>query len=90
MKPEEPKAITDLDRPDPAPLDPHTGLAARDAHAHVWPGLKVVFGDEWRERAAPACVHAFLAWIDTNPNADYGAYDGLRDELSPAERGLVF
>jgi hypothetical protein len=33
-------------------LEPHPGLARRNAHAHAWLGLKVIFGDDWRERAA--------------------------------------
>ena len=27
-------------------LAPHEGLAKRNAHAHVWLGLKVIFGDD--------------------------------------------
>ena len=68
-------------------LEPHPGLARRNAHAHVWLGLKVIFGDDWRDRAAPASVHAFLAWMDDNPNADYDDYLGPREELSAEARG---
>ena len=71
-------------------LEPHPGLARRNAHAHVWLGLKVIFGDDWRERAAPAGVHAFLGWMDANPNADYEEYAGPRDELTAGERGELF
>ena len=94
VQPEELKAITAqvrevADRIQPL-LDPHPGLAARNAHAHVWLGLKVVFGEEWRERAAPASVRTFLAWIDAHPNTDYDGYAGPREELSPEERGSLF
>ena len=71
-------------------LEPHPGLAKRNAHAHVWLGLKVIFGDDWRERAAPAGVHAFLDWMDANPNAEYEEYAGPRDELTAGERGELF
>ena len=71
-------------------LEPHPGLAKRNGHAHVWLGLKVIFGDDWRERAAPAGVHAFLGWMDANPNADYEEYAGPRDELTAGERGELF
>ena len=71
-------------------LEPHPGLARRNAYAHVWLGLKVVFGEEWRERAAPASVLAFLEWMDANPNADYEEYAGPREELTAGERGELF
>ena len=71
-------------------LDPHPGLARRNAHAHVWLGLKVTFGEDWRERTAPASVLAFLEWIDANPNADYDEYAGPRDRLTAEERGELF
>ena len=71
-------------------LEPHPGLAKRNAHAHVWLGLKVIFGDDWRERAAPASVLAFLAWMDANPNADYDESAGPREELTAGERGELF
>ena len=71
-------------------LEPHPGLVRRNAHAHVWLGLKLIFGDQWRERAAPASVHAFLAWIDAHPNADSGDYRGPREELSAEARGELW
>ena len=71
-------------------LEPHPGLARRNAYAHVWLGLKVVFGEEWRERTSPASVHAFLDWMDANPNADYDAYEGPREVLTAEERGELF
>jgi hypothetical protein len=71
-------------------LEPHPGLARRNAHAHAWLGLKVIFGDDWRERAAPESVFAFLAWMDANPNADYGDYPGPREELSAEARGELW
>jgi hypothetical protein len=71
-------------------LEPHPGLARRNAHAHVRLGLKVIFGDDWRDRAAPASVRAFLGWMDANPNADYDDYAGPRDELTAGERGELF
>ncbi len=71
-------------------LEPHPGLQHRNAHAHVWLGLKLVFGNDWRERVMPASVRAFLSWMESNPNADYGAYDGPRDELSAEARGALW
>jgi hypothetical protein len=71
-------------------LEPHPGLARRNAHAHVWLGLKVVFGEEWRECTSPASVHAFLDWMDANPNADYDEYAGPREVLTAEERGELF
>lgn len=71
-------------------LEPHPGMAQRNAHAHVWLGLKVTFGEEWRERTAPSSVHAFLGWIDGNPNADYEDYRGPREELTAEARGELF
>jgi hypothetical protein len=56
----------------------------------VWLGLKVIFGEDWRDRAAPASVHAFLAWMDANPNADYDDYRGPREELSAEARGELW
>jgi hypothetical protein len=57
-------------------LVPHPPLAQRNAFAHIWLGIRVTFGDDWRERADPASVHAFLEWIAGEPNADYGDYSG--------------
>ena len=71
-------------------LEPHPGLARRNAHAHVWLGLKVIFGDDWRERAAPGSVQALLAWIEAHPNADYDAYGGPREELNAEARGELW
>ena len=71
-------------------LEPHPGLARRNAHAHVWLGLKAIFGDDWRERAAPTSVHAFLAWMDANPNAEYDQYRGPREELGAEARGELW
>jgi hypothetical protein len=71
-------------------LEPHPGLARRNAHAHVWLGLKLTFGEDWRERTAPTSVHAFLDWMDANPNADYGDYRGPREELSAHARGELW
>jgi hypothetical protein len=94
VRPDELAAVNDrvravADRIQPL-LEPHPGLARRNAHAHVWLGLKVIFGDDWRERAAPASVHVFLAWMDANPNADYGEYCGPRDELGAEARGELW
>jgi hypothetical protein len=50
----------------------------------------VIFGDDWRERAAPASVLAFIAWMDAHPNADYEAYDGSREQLSAEARGELW
>ena len=71
-------------------LEPHPGLAQRNAHAHAWLGLKVIFGDDWRERAAPTSVLAFIDWMDGHPNADYEAYDGPREQLSAEARGELW
>ena len=71
-------------------LLPHPGLAQRNAYAHVWLGLKVVFGEDWRERAAPASVHAFLDWMLEHPNNDYDAYGGPIEMLTAEERGELF
>ena len=71
-------------------LEPHPGLARRNAHAHVWLGIKVTFGEDWRERAAPASVHAFLDWMDAHPNAGYGDYRGPREELGAHARGELW
>jgi hypothetical protein len=56
----------------------------------VWLGLKVIFGEEWRERTAPASIRAFLDWMDANPNAEYDDYAGPREELTPEDRGELF
>ena len=69
---------------------PHPGLAQRNAYAHVWLGLKVIFGEEWRERTAPASIRAFLDWMDANPNAEYDDYAGPREELTAEDRGELF
>ena len=71
-------------------LQPHPGLERRNAHAHVWLGIKVRFGDEWRERACLDSVMRFLEWIDAHPNADYEAYEGPVRHRSVEERGLLF
>jgi hypothetical protein len=71
-------------------LEPHPGLARRNAHAHVWLGIKVVFGEDWRARADPVSVGAFLAWMDHHPNADYGDYPGPREQLSAEARGELW
>ncbi len=55
-------------------LEPHPGLAARNAHAHIWLGIKTLFGSSWRERAHAAQVVAFIRWIELNPNAEYAEY----------------
>ena len=94
MRPDELQAVNArvravADRIQPL-LEPHPGLARRNAYAHVWLGLKVTFGDDWRERAAPASVLAFLEWMDANPNADYEEYAGPREELTAGERGELF
>ena len=94
MRPDELQAVNArvravADRIQPL-LEPHPGLAKRNAHAHVWLGLKVIFGDDWRERAAPSSVLAFLGWMDANPNADYEEYMGPREELTAGERGELF
>lgn len=94
MQPDELVAVNDrvrevADRIQPL-LEPHPGLARRNAHAHVWLGLKVTFGDDWRARASPASVHAFLDWMAAHPNLDYGSYAGPRDELSAQARGELW
>jgi hypothetical protein len=71
-------------------LHPHPGLARRNAHAHVWLGIKWRFGEDWRGRACLASVMAFLDWIESNPNADYDDYAGPVTHRSIEERGLLF
>ena len=68
-------------------LDPHPGLAARNAHAHIWLGIKVRFGESWRTRASHDGVCAFIDLIAANPNADYEAFPGPI-ELAEPEQGL--
>lgn len=68
-------------------LHPHPPLPERNAFAHIWLGLKEVFGESWRERAEPASVQAFLDWIEREPNADYSDYRGpVRERID--EPGL--
>lgn len=74
-------------------LAPHPGLARRNAYAHAWLGLKVVFGEDWRERAAPESVRAFLRWMEANPNGDYDEFEASGGQvrfLAPEERGQLF
>jgi hypothetical protein len=71
-------------------LTPHPGLARRNAHAHVWLGIRERFGQDWRERACLTSVVAFVEWIGTNPNAEYGNFDGPIRHRTPDERGLLF
>jgi len=71
-------------------LLPHPELARRNAHAHVWLGIKVRFGEDWRERACLESVMTFLDWMRTNPNGDYGEYAGPVRHRSVQERGLLF
>ncbi len=71
-------------------LAPHAGLARRNAHAHVWLGLKVRFGEDWREHATAGSVRAFLDWIDTAPNAGYEEYGGPVEFLTHEQRGELF
>ncbi len=55
-------------------LEPVEGLARRNAPAHLWLGVRVLFGDEWRVRAHPESVLRFVEWVGANPNADYHAW----------------
>ena len=71
-------------------LEPHPGLARRNAHAHAWLGIKTLFGEAWRERADLACVLAFVEWMHAHPNDDYEAYDGPVRHRTTEERGLLF
>lgn len=66
-------------------LAPVEGLARRNAPAHLWLGVRLRFGEEWRVRADPASVMRFLDWVDANPNADYDAWPE-----SPLLRGDTF
>ena len=61
-------------------LLPHDGLPHRNAFAHIWLGVKTVFGEHWREGAQSSEVGAFVAWIGANPNASYESFDG---EVTP-------
>jgi hypothetical protein len=71
-------------------LHPHPGLARRNAHAHVWLGIRERFGQDWRERACLTSVMAFVEWIEANPNAEYGVFDGPIRHRTTEERGLLF
>jgi len=55
-------------------LAPVSGLSKRNAPAHLWLGVREIFGDEWRVRAQPSSVLRFIDWIAAHPNADYGAW----------------
>jgi len=55
-------------------LEPVAGLSKRNAPAHLWLGVRLVFGDEWRVRAEPASVLRFIDWIGEHPNDDYEAW----------------
>jgi len=56
-------------------LAPVSGLARRNAPAHVWLGIRERFEDEWRARAEPANVRRFVDWIERHPNADYDEWE---------------
>lgn len=71
-------------------LAPHAGLARRNAHAHVWLGIRLRFGEDWRERACLGSVMAFVDWIDANPNSGYEDYAGPIRHRTTEERGLLF
>lgn len=57
-------------------LHPHPELARRNAFAHIWLGLKMRFGEYWRESGKGTEILNFLEWIRCNPNADYEVYAG--------------
>ena len=74
-------------------LLPHESLARRNAFAHIWLGVKTVFGEHWRESGIDSEVLAFVTWIDANPNADYESFPGPVTPCpplpeKPAEKGL--
>ena len=74
-------------------LQPHESLAHRNAFAHIWLGVKTVFGEHWRESGVPQDVGAFVAWIGENPNSDYESFPGPVTPCSPppakpVEKGL--
>lgn len=74
-------------------LLPHESLAHRNAFAHIWLGVKTVFGEHWRESGIDSEVTAFIAWIGANPNADYESFPGpvtpaLPPPSKPIEKGL--
>jgi len=71
-------------------LHPHPGLERRNAYAHLWLGIKVRFGEEWRDSADPSSVLALIQWIDANPNLEYDDWAGPAVHRSAAERGLLF
>ncbi len=57
-------------------LLPEPGLARRNAYAHIWLGIKTVFGEHWREGCVSEEVVLFVAWIAEHPNADYADFGG--------------
>lgn len=57
-------------------LEPHPGLARRNAFAHIWLGVKLRFGDDWKETAEPTSLLEFIEWIDSHPNDDYEEWPG--------------
>ncbi len=71
-------------------LHPHPGLVRRNAYAHLWLGIKVRFGDDWRETAEPRSVLGLIEWIGLNPNEDYDRWGGPVVRRSIADRGLLF
>lgn len=56
-------------------LLPEPGLSRRNAPAHLWLGVRILFGDEWRARADPASVLRFIDWVESNPNSDYNSWN---------------
>lgn len=66
-------------------LQPHNGLAKRNAYAHIWLGISTRFGGRWRESAICLEIEAFLAWLAENPNADYHAFTGTTSRLASAD-----
>lgn len=71
-------------------LEPHPGLAHRNAHAHIWLGINTIFGEDWRDRAQFSCVMQCVEWIHTHPNDDYENFPGPIEFRTVVERGLLF
>ncbi len=70
-------------------LHPHGALAKRNAYAHLWLGIRTVFGETWREGAISSEIEGFVRWIGENPNEDYEAFTGPVSRISLQSESIV-
>lgn len=79
-------------------LEPHPGLAQRNAFAHIWLGIKVRFGEDWKAQADADSLLEFIDWLDRHPNDDYEDWPGpprhratprVRESITAAARAPV-